>query len=59
MWLSQSQGAKLWLGILTELKNRGLQDIFIACVVRQRRCEAIGLSGFPDAIEAVYPQTQV
>lgn len=51
MWLSQSEAAKFWLGILTELKNRGLQDIFIACVD--------GLSGFPDAIEAVYPQTQV
>lgn len=51
MWLSQSEGAKFWLGILTELKNRGLQDIFIACVD--------GLTGFPDAIESVYPQTQV
>ena len=51
LWLSQTEGAKFWLGILTELKNRGLQDIFIACVD--------GLSGFPDAIEAVYPQTQV
>ncbi len=51
IWLSQTEGAKFWLGILTELKNRGLQDVFIACVD--------GLSGFPDAIEAVYPQTQV
>lgn len=51
MWISQAEGAKFWLGILTELKNRGLQDIFIACVD--------GLTGFPDAIEAVYPQTQV
>lgn len=51
LWLSQTEGAKFWLGILTELKNRGLQDIFIACVD--------GLSGFPDAIETVYPQTQV
>lgn len=51
IWLSQTEGAKFWLGILTELKNRGLQDVFIACVD--------GLSGFPDAIEAVYPQAQV
>lgn len=51
MWLSQTEGAKFWLGILTELRNRGLQDIFIACVD--------GLTGFPEAIEAVYPQTQV
>jgi len=51
MWLSQSEGAKFWLGILTELKNRGLQDVFIACVD--------GLTGFADAIEAVYPQAQV
>lgn len=51
LWMSQTEGAKFWLGILTELKNRGLQDIFIACVD--------GLTGFPDAIESVYPQTQV
>ncbi len=50
-WISQTEGAKFWLSILTELKNRGLQDIFIACVD--------GLTGFADAIEAVYPQTQV
>lgn len=51
LWVSQTEGAKFWLSILTELKNRGLQDIFIACVD--------GLTGFPEAIEAVYPQTQV
>lgn len=51
LWIAQSEGAKFWLSVLTELKNRGLQDIFIACVD--------GLTGFPDAIEAVYPQTQV
>ena len=51
LWISQTEGAKFWLGILTELKNRGLQDVFIACVD--------GLSGFPEAIETVYPQTQV
>ena len=51
LWISQTEGAKFWLGILTELKNRGVQDIFIACVD--------GLSGFPEAIETVYPQAQV
>ena len=51
MWISQNEGAKFWLGVLTELKNRGLEDIFIACVD--------GLTGFPEAIETVYPQTRV
>lgn len=51
MWLAESEGAKFWLGVLTEMKNRGLQDIFIACVD--------GLKGFPDAINAVYPQTRI
>ena len=51
MWLSENEGAKFWLGILTELKNRGLEDILIACVD--------GLKGFPEAIEAVYPQTHI
>lgn len=51
MWISQNEGAKLWLSVLTELKNRGLQDIFIACVD--------GLTGFPEAIETVYPKTRV
>lgn len=51
MWVSENEGAKFWLQVVTELKNRGLQDIFIACVD--------GLKGFPDAIEAVYPKTQV
>ena len=50
MWLSENEGAKFWLGVLTELQNRGLKDILIACVD--------GLKGFPDAISAVYPQTQ-
>ena len=43
MWLSENEGAKFWLGILTELKNRGLEDILIACVD--------GLKGFPEAIQ--------
>ena len=51
MWLAQSEGAKFWLSVLTELQNRGVKDIFIACVD--------GLTGFPEAIEAVYPQTRV
>lgn len=51
MWLAENEGAKFWLGVLTELKNRGLQDILIACVD--------GLKGFPDAINSVYPQTHI
>ena len=51
LWMSDNEGAKFWLGILTELKNRGLQDILIACVD--------GLKGFPEAIEAVYLNTAV
>ena len=51
MWLSENEGAKFWLGILTELKARGLEDILIACVD--------GLKGFPEAIQAVYPQTHI
>ena len=51
LWISQTEGAKFWLGVLTELKNRGVQDVFIACVD--------GLSGFPEAIETVFPQAQV
>lgn len=48
MWLAENEGAKFWLNVLTELKNRGLNDILIACVD--------GLKGFPDAINAVYPE---
>jgi len=51
LWLSQNEGAKFWLSCLTDLKNRGLNDIFIACID--------GLTGFPEAIHAVYPQTRV
>ncbi len=46
-WIAQTEGAKFWLSVVTELKNRGVQDIFIACVD--------GLKGFPEAIETVYP----
>lgn len=51
MWLAENGDAKFWLGVLTELKNRVLQDILIACVD--------GLKGFPDAINAVYPQAHI
>ena len=51
LWAGQAEGAKFWLQVLTELNNRGLQDIFIACVD--------GLKGFPQAIETVFPKTQV
>lgn len=51
MWIAKTEGAKFWLSVLTELKNRGLKDIFIASVD--------GLKGFGDAIETVYPETQV
>jgi putative transposase len=51
LWTSASEGAKFWLSILTELRNRGVRDIFIACVD--------GLKGFPQAIESVFPQAQV
>jgi putative transposase len=51
LWTSASEGAKFWLTILTELRNRGVKDILIACVD--------GLKGFPQAIESVFPQAQV
>jgi putative transposase len=51
LWTNATEGAKFWLQVLTELKNRGVKDIFIACVD--------GLKGFPEAIERVFPETQV
>ena len=51
LWLSENEGSKFWLSVLTELQNRGVKDILIACVD--------GLKGFPDAINTVYPQTQI
>ena len=51
LWIAENEGAKFWLSVLTELQNRGLQDILIACVD--------GLSGFPEAINTVYPQTKI
>ena len=51
MWMSENEGAKFWLSVFTELQNRGVKDCFIACVD--------GLTGLPEAIEAVFPQTRV
>ena len=51
LYLSESEGAKFWLSVLTDLKQRGVEDILIACID--------GLKGFPEAIEAVFPQTRV
>lgn len=51
MWIAENEGAKFWLNVLTELQQRGVEDIFIACVD--------GLKGFPEAINAVFPQTNV
>jgi putative transposase len=51
LWIAQTEGAKFWLQVVTELKNRGVGDIFIACVD--------GLKGFPEAIETVFPDTDV
>lgn len=51
LWISENEGAKFWLSVLSELKNRGVEDIFITCVD--------GLTGFPDAISATFPKTKV
>jgi transposase-like protein len=51
MWISQSEGSKFWLNVLTEINNRGVKDIFISC------CD--GLTGFPDAINSIYPSCDV
>ena len=51
IWVGETEGAKFWLNVLTELRNRGLKDILIACVD--------GLTGFPDAIQHIYPRTEV
>ena len=51
LWISENEGAKFWLSVLTEIQNRGVKDILIACVD--------GLKGFPDAINTVYPETQI
>lgn len=51
MYVSESEGAKFWLSVLTDLKNRGMQDMLIACVD--------GLKGFPEAIASIFPQTEI
>jgi putative transposase len=51
LWLAETEGAKFWLSCLTDLKDRGVEDIFIVCVD--------GLSGFPEAIRAAFPRTKV
>ena len=51
LWIEKTEGAKFWLQVITELKNRGVKDIFIACVD--------GLKGFPEAINAVFPKTEI
>jgi putative transposase len=51
MWIAHNEGAKFWLGVLTELRNRGINDILIACID--------GLKGFPEAIESVFPDTDI
>ena len=51
LWSSANEGAKFWLGVLTEIKNRGVRDVYIVCTD--------GLKGFPEAIETVYPKAQV
>ncbi len=51
LWTSGNEGAKFWLAVLTELRNRGVKDVFVVCVD--------GLKGFPQAIESVYPQAEV
>jgi len=49
LWIAENEGAKFWMGVLTELRNRGVQDILIACMD--------GLTGFPEAVRSVYPDT--
>lgn len=51
LWMSESEGSKFWLTVFNDLKNRGVQDCFVACID--------GLKGLPEAIEAVFPKTQV
>lgn len=51
LWVSETEGAKFWLAVFTELKQRGVKDCFVACVD--------GLTGLPDALESIFPQTHV
>ena len=56
LYCSESEGANYWLSVLTDLHNRGVQDILIACLAKQ--CFS-GLKGFPEAIQAIFPNTEV
>ncbi|ENY9371208.1 transposase, partial [Salmonella enterica] len=51
LYLSESEGANFWLSVLSDLQHRGVEDILIACVD--------GLTGFPEVINSIYPQTEV
>lgn len=51
LWLADTEGAKFWMSVLTDIKNRGTEDILIACMD--------GLTGFPDAVKAVFPDTHI
>ncbi len=51
LWIAENERAKFWAGVLNELRNRGVEDILIACMD--------GLTGFPDAVRAVYPKTHI
>jgi hypothetical protein len=51
LWVGEAEGARFWLGVLTELKNRGVEDILITAID--------GLKGFPEAIESVFPRAQI
>ena len=51
LWLADTEGAKFWMSVLTDIKNRGTEDILIACMD--------GLTGFPDAVKAVFPNTHI
>ena len=51
LWITENEGAKFWMNVLSQLKNRGVEDILIACMD--------GLTGFPDALRAIYPQTRI
>ena len=51
LWLADTEGAKFWMGVLTDIKNRGTEDILIACMD--------GLTGFPEAVKAVFPDTHI
>ncbi|AEF81367.1 transposase, Mutator family [Leadbettera azotonutricia ZAS-9] len=51
LWIAENEGAKFWMGVLNEIKNRGVEDILIACMD--------GLTGFPEAVRAVFPKTRI